>query len=86
MSQQRRAASKQPFRLRAGVLQGRWLPELQEMVKTIDAHFSRYLRAMGCNGQARSISFSMSGSVQRCQELDCSFLGVVLRVAYKTPC
>ena len=33
--------------------QGRWLPELQEMVAIINTHFSRYLRAMGCNGQAR---------------------------------
>ena len=32
-------------------LQGRWLPELQEMVRIIDRRFSRYLRAMGCNGQ-----------------------------------
>lgn len=41
-----------------GPLQGRWLPELQEMVKVIDKRFSRYLRAMGCNGQVRLHSLS----------------------------
>jgi len=31
--------------------QGRWLPDLTEKVRTINSHFSRMLRQMGCNGE-----------------------------------
>lgn len=32
-------------------LQASWLPEIQRMVQTVDSHFQRMLRGMGCNGQ-----------------------------------
>lgn len=32
-------------------MQADWLPEVQRMVETVNQHFQRMLRGMGCNGE-----------------------------------
>lgn len=50
-------------------MQGKWLPELQQHVKTINREFGRNLRAMGCSGEV-ALSCGCEEGFDSCNAFD----------------